>query len=210
MTSWFWTGPQSCQTPHGSLPPGPVCDGNCCTEITSCHFSGRDLPQPEESASGGFRGKLPWRSVMRKSIWLSILAIAALAIWTGAQAGDDKDKPHGMDKDHVVVRADDVKWGPGPPHLPAGAKATALSGDPSKAVPYVLRAKLPDGYKVPPHWHPTTENVTVLKGTLMVGKGEKFDADASVALTAGGFASMPKGMRHFAWTKGETIIQIHG
>jgi quercetin dioxygenase-like cupin family protein len=147
---------------------------------------------------------------MRKSMWLGVLAIAALAIWAGAQAGDDKDKPHGSDKDHVMVRPDDVKWGPAPPGLPAGAKVAVLSGDPGKAVPYVLRVKLPEGYKVPPHWHPTTENVTVIKGTLMVGKGEKFDADASEALTAGGFMSMPKEMRHFAWAKGETIIQVHG
>jgi hypothetical protein len=147
---------------------------------------------------------------MRKSMTLGIVAAAALVIWTGALTGDEKGKAHGTDKDHVLVRADDLKWGPAPPSLPAGAKVAVLMGDPSKAVPYVLRAKMPDGYKVPPHWHPTTENVTVLQGTLMMGKGEKFDADASEALNAGGFASMPKDMRHFAWAKGETIIQIHG
>ena len=69
---------------------------------------------------------------------------------------------------------------------------------------------MPDGYKVPPHWHPTDENVTVIQGTLMVGKGESFSADHSKALTAGSFARMPRGMRHFAWAKGETIIQVHG
>src|SRR5713226_1316703 len=159
---------------------------------------------------GGFRGKSSRSNVMRKSMWLSVLAVASLAIWTGAQAGDDKDKPHGSDKDHVMVRPDDVKWGPAPPGLPAGSKVAVLSGDPGKGVPYVLRAKLPDGYKVPPHWHPTDENVTVLKGTLMMGKGEKFDADGSEALPAGSFVRMPKEMRHFAWAKGETISQAHG
>ena len=147
---------------------------------------------------------------MRTSIRLGIVAAAALAVWTGAQAGGEKAKIHGGDKDHVVVRPDDVKWFPAPPGLPAGAKVALLTGDPTKAAPYVLRVKLPDGYKVPPHWHPTDENVTVIKGTLMVGKGEKFSADASEALPAGSFARMPKAMRHFAWTKGETIIQVHG
>ena len=147
---------------------------------------------------------------MLKSMRLGMVVVAALAIWVGAPAGGGQDKVHDADNDHVVVRPDDIKWGPAPPSLPAGAKAAVLVGDPGKAAPYVLRAKLPAGYKVPPHWHPTDENVTVIKGTLMVGKGEKLSADASEALPAGSFMRMPKTMRHFAWTKGETIIQVHG
>jgi hypothetical protein len=140
---------------------------------------------------------------------LSIAAAAALAIWTGAQAGGEKSKGHD-DKGHVMVRPDEVQWGPAPPSLPAGAKAAILMGDPSKAGPYVLRAKLPDGYKVPAHWHPTDENVTVLQGTLMVGKGEVLSVKASESLPAGSYMRMPKEMHHFAWAKGETIIQVHG
>jgi quercetin dioxygenase-like cupin family protein len=109
-----------------------------------------------------------------------------------------------------MVRPDDVKWGPAPPVLPAGAQAALISGDPSKAVPYVIRVKLPDGYKIPPHWHPTDENVTVIQGTFMAAKGDKFSADASEALPAGSFVIMPREMRHFAWAKGETIVQVHG
>jgi quercetin dioxygenase-like cupin family protein len=146
--------------------------------------------------------------IMRKSMWLVLVAAAALALWTEVQAGGDKG--HGSDKDHVVVRPDDVKWGPAPPALPAGAKAAVLVGDPSKSGPYVVRVKMPDGYKVPPHWHPSEENVTVLQGTLQVGKGDKFDAGATEALPAGSFMRMPKEMRHFAWAKGETMIQVHG
>jgi hypothetical protein len=106
---------------------------------------------------------------------VSVAAVAAaLALWAGAQAADEKDKPH--DKGHIVVKADDIKWGPAPPALPPGAKFAVLMGDPTKAAPFVIRAQMPDGYKVPPHWHPSDENVTVIKGTLMVGKGEKFSA----------------------------------
>jgi quercetin dioxygenase-like cupin family protein len=143
---------------------------------------------------------------MRK---MTVLGVAtAVILWTSAQANDDKG--HGPDAGHVVVRADDVKWSPAPPSLPAGAQAAIISGDPGKAGPYVLRAKFPDGYKVPPHWHPTDENVTVLQGTFMAGKGDKFDPSNSVALPAGSFVCMPKNMRHFAWAKGDTIIQVHG
>jgi quercetin dioxygenase-like cupin family protein len=139
---------------------------------------------------------------------LGIAAAAALALWAGAQAGGEKG--HGPDKGHVLVRPDDIQWGPAPPGLPAGAKVALLAGDPGKAGPYVIRAQLPDGYKVPPHWHPEDENVTVIKGTLMVGAGDTLRVDASEALPPGSFVRMPKGMRHFAWAKGDTVIQVHG
>ena len=148
---------------------------------------------------------------MMKSMGLSLMVmVAALAVWTAVQAGGEKNKGHGAGTDNVMVRPDDIQWGPSPPGLPPGAKAAVLLGDPSKSAPYVIRAKLPDGYKVPPHWHPTDENVTVIKGTLRVGKGEKFNADATQGLPAGSFMRMPQEMRHFAWAKGETIIQVHG
>ena len=44
----------------------------------------------------------------------------------------------------------------------------------------------------------------------MVGKGEKFGKDGATALPVGSFMRMPKEMRHFAFAKGETIIQVHG
>jgi anti-sigma factor ChrR (cupin superfamily) len=77
-------------------------------------------------------------------------------------------------------------------------------------VPYVVRAKLPDGYKLPPHWHSSDENVTVLKGTFLIGTGEKFDPSKTEKMPTGSFMRMPKTMRHFAVAKGETIIQLHG
>jgi hypothetical protein len=111
----------------------------------------------------------------------------------------------------VAVKPDAIKWDPPPPSLPPGSQVAILVGDPSKpGVPYVLRAKLPDGYKVPPHWHPSDENVTVLQGALLIGKGEKLDPSATEELPAGSFCRLPKTMRHFAIAKGETIIQTHG
>jgi len=50
----------------------------------------------------------------------------------------------------------------------------------------------------------------VLKGTLLIGTGEKFDLGKTQELPAGSYMRMPKGMRHFAAAKGEAIIQIHG
>jgi quercetin dioxygenase-like cupin family protein len=126
-----------------------------------------------------------------------------------AWAGTDEDPKH-ADKDHVMVMPDQIHWGPAPPALPPGAQIAVLAGDPRKAGPYTMRVKFPDGYKVPPHWHPVDENVTVLQGMFNMGRGETFDRSATRELPVGSYVLMPKTMRHFAWAQGETIIQVHG
>jgi hypothetical protein len=112
---------------------------------------------------------------------------------------------------HTMIKPNEIKWAPAPPSLPAGAQAAILDGDPSKAGrPFTLRLKMPDGYKIPPHWHPTDENVTTLEGVFMMGVGAKFDRAAAREMPVGAYAKMPEGLRHYASAKGETIIQVHG
>jgi quercetin dioxygenase-like cupin family protein len=105
---------------------------------------------------------------------------------------------------------DAVKWGPVPPSLPKGATIAVLSGDPSKDGPYVVRLKMPAGYQIPAHHHPTTENVTVLSGSFHAGMGDKLNKDKGETFEPGGFVSMPAGMNHFAWATSETVVQVHG
>ena len=109
---------------------------------------------------------------------------------------------------HKVFLPDKIDWRDGPPSLPAGAKFVVLEGDPAKPGFFAMRAKLPDGFKVPPHWHPGVERVTVLSGTFHLGAGEKFDKSSAQALPAGSYSSMQPGMKHFGWAQGETVIQI--
>jgi quercetin dioxygenase-like cupin family protein len=140
-----------------------------------------------------------------------LVILGFLSFFVGSVVRGQDKAGHAGDTKHVVVRPDAIKWGPAPPSLPPGFQMVVLVGDPSKpGVPYVLRAKLPDGYRVPLHWHPNDENVTVLQGTLLVGKGEKLDPSKVEELPAGSFWHMPKAMRHFAIAKGETITQTHG
>ncbi len=105
---------------------------------------------------------------------------------------------------------DQIKWQVGPPSLPKGSMIAVLEGDPNKEGFFVFRVKLPDGYRVPPHVHPKTERMTVIAGTLNIGMGDKFDQAATKAMPAGTFGHWPAGMKHFAWVKGETILQVHG
>lgn len=111
---------------------------------------------------------------------------------------------------HVMIAASALKWGGSPPGLPEGARAAIVAGDPSKAEPYVLRAQVPAGYRIPPHWHPVTESVTVLAGTVALGMGDKFDEATLQDLPVGGFASLTPEMRHYFMAKTAATIQVHG
>ena len=113
-------------------------------------------------------------------------------------------------KDHAVVTPDAMKWADGPASLPPGAKMAVLEGDPSKAGPFVLRVRLPDGMKILPHTHPKDERVTVLAGTLYLGTGKKFDSKAAKEMPAGSYGRTGAGMAHFGFVKGETVLQLHG
>jgi quercetin dioxygenase-like cupin family protein len=110
----------------------------------------------------------------------------------------------------VVVQNDDVKWGPASPALPPGSQQSVLVGDPTKEGGYVVRTKLPAGFKVAPHTHPNDENVTVISGLFHIGIGTKFDESKGQAVKPGGFVRVPKGVQHFAWASQDTVIQLHG
>jgi hypothetical protein len=108
---------------------------------------------------------------------------------------------------HTMASPDSIKWAP----MGQGIEGAVLSGNPQKeGEQFVLRLKLRDGTKVQPHWHPIDEHLTVISGTFYMGTGEKFDEGAAHPMTVGMYALMPKETRHFAWVKGETVVQIHG
>jgi len=144
---------------------------------------------------------------MKRFLFLGVTA--GLVLLCGRGIGDPHEKKG--DRMHAAIYTPkEIKWANAPPSLPPGAKVSVLEGDPSKEGPFVMRALMPDGYKVPPHTHPGPERVTVLSGTFYIGMGDRFDADKCKAMPAGSYGTWPAGMKHFAFVKGETVIQIHG
>jgi quercetin dioxygenase-like cupin family protein len=111
---------------------------------------------------------------------------------------------------HVMASLNDAKWGPAPPLVPPGAQISVLTGDPMKAAPYTVRFKFPANYAIPAHSHPGDENVAVISGEFFMGMGKKLDKMHGTSLPAGGYAFMPAGMNHFAYTKGEATILLYG
>ncbi len=139
---------------------------------------------------------------MRKVLLCSavfILAMVAIAI------GEEATAPA-----HVLTTPSDLTWGDPPPIFEKGASFTVVSGDPSQSGLYVVRIKMPAGYRIAPHWHPTDEHVTVLSGKFALGMGEKFDRKSMKELPAGGYALLPAEMRHYAMATTEATVQVHG
>lgn len=146
------------------------------------------------------------KSLINGMLVVALIAFAAVFV----RAAENQPADNSADV-HVYQSPNDLKWGPAPPVVPKGAEAVVLDGDPFKeGGVYTLRLKMPDGYKIAPHWHPTDENVTVLSGTLGAGMGDKMETAGGQLIKAGGFVRMPKTVHHYAWTKGPTTIQVHG
>ena len=136
-----------------------------------------------------------------------------------AQGGETKPRrvpPPG----HLMIPPDSVKWDEPPAGMSRGAPITdtasvwryaRLKGDPLKpGAPYTIEFGCTDGSKAGPHWHPTDENILVLRGTFALGMGDAFDTTALRDLTTGSYAFVPKGGRHFGMCKGETLILEYG
>ena len=107
---------------------------------------------------------------------------------------------------HVMKLAAELQWVDGPPSLPKGVKLAVLEGDMSKPGPFTVRLQIPAKYKIPPHWHPAIEHVTVITGEFWMGTGEKFDEAAAKKLPVGAFAVMPIKFPHYAFTKKKATV----
>ena len=78
---------------------------------------------------------------MRRSTLTLLLAGGAIIATIGAVAfAQDMQPP---------INADEVKWGPAPPNIPAGAQIAVLAGNPASDGPYVVRLKMPANFKSP-------------------------------------------------------------
>ncbi|HTK31801.1 MAG TPA: cupin domain-containing protein [Candidatus Saccharimonadaceae bacterium] len=147
-----------------------------------------------------------------KAVFVALLAIGLAA---GVSGAADTKMAHPMAKPAAkpmmgLSVPNDIKWGPAPPVFQSGAQFAVLEGNPGAAGMYTVRLKMPDGYKIMPHWHPTTENVTVISGTFHLGTGAKFDDTKGTEMPTGTFGFIGPHMQHYAWATGETIVQVHG
>ena len=125
------------------------------------------------------------------------IALGSLLAATGAQA-------------QTALTPAEMKWSAqGGLALP-GLEQTNLIGDPAKPGPYTLRLKFPAGYKVAPHTHPDSREVTILSGTWFTGYGETTDPAKLKALPAGSFYTEPANVSHYVEVREPVLIQVSG
>ena len=137
---------------------------------------------------------------------LFIMAAAPLLIVSAAEA--QTPPPAAGTDHHLLHRAADIEWKAGPGSLEPGAEFAVLEGNPAEPGIFTMRIRMPDGFRIAPHWHPKPERVTVISGTFLLGAGEVLDAEDTTPLGPGSYTSLPPGMRHFAIARGETVIQL--
>jgi quercetin dioxygenase-like cupin family protein len=132
----------------------------------------------------------------------AVLLIASLAPASGRAVAQAPTGRH-----HTVVPADSIQW----KLLRAGAEIAVVSGDPDKqGSQFVLRIRYHVKSRIPPHWHPNDEHLTILSGTFRLGMGERDDESATTALGAGAYAFVAAKMAHYGWADGGTTVQVHG
>lgn len=134
---------------------------------------------------------------------MQVARAALVALSMGVAAG------WAQSPDHRMVSPNDLKWSD-VPSLPPGAKIAVIEGPMSEAVTFTIRLKFPANYRIPAHWHPAVERVTVLSGTFHMGVGDKLDVQKSMALTPGSMMILQPKTNHFAWNKEEVIVQLNG
>jgi quercetin dioxygenase-like cupin family protein len=145
---------------------------------------------------------------MMKRYLLLSLAVAGMFYSAGLPF---TSAPPDHPREKNAFTPDTIPWGPAPPVVRPGAQFAVLEGDPTAAGgDFTIRLKMPDGFRIAPHFHPQRENVTVISGTFKVGMGDEFETDKMKAFTAGSFAFLDPNMHHFAMACGETIVQVHG
>lgn len=134
------------------------------------------------------------------------IAAALMLLATPALAQEASHDAKGHDAKEMTGA--DMKFEPNPA-FPKGAETVVVYGDPSKPELFIIRAKFPPNYVVPPHTHPVFESVTVLSGSMGSGMGSKVDKTSGKMLKAGGLLLLPANHAHYVWTGDEeTIIQV--
>ncbi|CAG0951889.1 hypothetical protein MTYP_00238 [Methylophilaceae bacterium] len=135
------------------------------------------------------------------------LMAAMILSFTGSALAQDKIERMSAETMQSFT-ADKIRWND-EPILPKGAKSALLVGDPARAGVFIAWLKFPPNYPIPPHTHPFTEVVTVLKGKLGNGMGGTFDTANGEVLNAGDSFVLPTGHSHYVWTTDEeTIVEL--
>lgn len=132
--------------------------------------------------------------------YIKIIGLIILLISAASFAQELKLEPK------VIVPAN-VKW----TVAANGIKTSVLYGDPTKPGYYVMFYVIPDGLKLPPHFHPESRTVVVVTGKFYYGYGSTFDESKMYEMPQGTYFTEPGNQHHYAYAKaGEVLLYVTG
>jgi len=156
-------------------------------------------------------------------LWGAVVLLTAfitLAPVVSAQQSTEKSVAAPAMRTHFIIAPSEVKWTDPPAGMARGTPSVdmgsplryaLLEGDPlTPGKPFTIRLGCDDGAKAAPHWHPTDENIVVLKGTFLIGTGDTFDPSGMQEISTGSYGFMSRRMHHFGQCKGDTDILVYG
>src|SRR5580704_9451711 len=95
-------------------------------------------------------------TLMKRKLFISLSIVAMLCI--AGQILTTAAHPGAQEKNAFTPET--IQWGPAPPFVAPGAHLAVIEGNPAASTgDYTVRLKMPDGYRIAPHWHPQRENV---------------------------------------------------
>lgn len=112
-------------------------------------------------------------------------------------------------KEFNFINSENIFWRSFPA-FPEKVKLAVLVGNPTKAEPFVVRVKVPNGEKIMPHTHPEDRIYTVISGVFYIGIGNKYDENKLLAYPPGSVVILPGNTPHFHYAKSrEYITQVY-
>jgi len=100
------------------------------------------------------------------------------------------------------------KWEKGPDFLESGAEMQPLEKETKEKGMSSIKIKLPEGYKIPPHWYKDKVRIDVLSGVLYMGSGDRLDKENAKPVKAGNFRVLPPEMHSYGFVDGPAIIKL--
>src|SRR5262245_32146351 len=113
----------------------------------------------------------------------SVLIAAATVVCASVSIASAQTRPPArpssaplVDSSHPIMQVEEV----------ALKGDTNVFGDPSKPGPYTLRKRMTANQTARPHFDDQDRWITVLKGTLWIGKGDVYSPDKLIPVREGG------------------------
>lgn len=83
-----------------------------------------------------------------------------------------------------------------------------LAGSRQQAGLFAERQRFSRNFKSAPHWHDREVHITVLRGALYAGRGDRFDLSRVRPLGPESFLLIPAEVHYFVWVPAGTVLQI--